>query len=193
MATKKPKTILFRRHRNGKTNYHRRLKTLMSGKPRLVVRMTNQKYIAQIITFEESGDKVITATNSFALKKLGWKYSCKNTSAAYLTGLLMAKLSLEKGVKEAIFDTGLKTPLHKGKLYAFLKGAIDGGLNIPHSGEEIFPSEDRINSEHIKKYAESLKSNEESYKLKFGKYLKNNTAPENISSNISEVKQKIIG
>jgi large subunit ribosomal protein L18 len=41
--------VPWRRRREGKTNYYKRLKLIRSGKPRLVVRRTNKYIIAQIV------------------------------------------------------------------------------------------------------------------------------------------------
>ena len=38
MATRKLYTVKYRRQREGKTNYDKRLKLLLSGKPRLIIR-----------------------------------------------------------------------------------------------------------------------------------------------------------
>lgn len=148
MTSKKPRTVLYRRRREQKTNYKQRLKLLASRKLRLVVRFTNQRVISQLIKFEEKGDKIVAEADSTALKKLGWGCSGKNFPAAYLTGLLIAKNAVKKGFTEAILDAGLKSPLKKSKTYAFLKGALDGGLNVPH-GDDMFPTEDRIMGKHI--------------------------------------------
>jgi len=193
MATKKPKTVLYRRRMEGKTNYSKRLKTLLSKKPRLVVRYTNKKIIAQIINFASEGDKVLVAVDSQALKKYGWNYSYKNTPAAYLTGLLLGKIALEKDCKEAILDTGFKYLLKKGNITALLKGAIDSGMLIPYGGEDIFPDEEIISGKHIKDYAEKLKENKELYEKKFSGYLKNNLSVEKISEDFITVKKKIMG
>ena len=83
MANKRPKTVLYRRKRERKTNYSKRLKLLLAKKNRLVVRFTNQHIIAQFVQFTITGDKVLVGVNSSALKKSGWKNSCKNISAAY--------------------------------------------------------------------------------------------------------------
>ncbi|HLC81226.1 MAG TPA: 50S ribosomal protein L18, partial [Candidatus Nanoarchaeia archaeon] len=48
MAGQKPRTVLYRRRRELKTDYHKRLKLLSSSKPRLVVRFTNRKIISQV-------------------------------------------------------------------------------------------------------------------------------------------------
>jgi large subunit ribosomal protein L18 len=171
---RKPKTVLYRRKREKKTDYNKRLKLLLSNKPRLVVRITNQRVLAQIVEFTPLGDKVVAAAESFALKKMGWKYSCKNIPAAYLTGLLIGKKGQEKGSKEVIFDTGLVSPLKKGKVFAFLKGVLDAGLNVPTGSEEIFPNEARISGQHI------------------AQYLKSDNKPEEIPKIFADIKGKII-
>ena len=151
MATRKPKTVYFRRKREGKTNYKKRLHLLISEKLRLVVRISNTKVIAQIIQFDPKGDIVKVAKESSELTKMGWKGSLKNIPAAYITGMLIAKEALNKGIEEAILDTGLLSPKSGGKVYAFLKGAVDAGLNVPHN-EKIFPSEERLNGTHINNF-----------------------------------------
>ncbi len=150
MKPQRPKTVQYRRKRELRTNYTKRLQTLLSGKPRLVVRMTNTQVLAQVIEFTTSGDRVLAAVTGKGLRDLGWKYSCKNTPASYLTGLLIGKAALKKKIHDVILDTGVATPLHKGRLYAFLRGALDSGLVIPHDAEkEIFPTQDRIEGKHI--------------------------------------------
>ena len=150
MARKKPQTVPYRRKSEKKTDYNKRLQLLLSRKPRLVVRFTNYKIIGQLVEFSEKGDKVLIGVDSSALKKLGWESSLKNISAAYLIGFLLGKKIVAKGTNEAILDTGLRTPLKKGKTYAFLKGIIDAGLNVPAGNEEIFPDNLRIEGQHLK-------------------------------------------
>ncbi len=191
MATKKPKTVLYRRKRESKTDYNKRMKLLLSRKARLVVRFTNQKIVAQIIKFDPKGDQVLAATDSSVLKKYGWNYSAKNLPSAYLTGMLIAKIAKSKDCNECILDTGFKQAIKKGKIYAFLKGAVDSGLNIPYGDEDIFPSEDTISGKQIEQYATLLKENQEIYQKKFTKYLKNKLVPESISKSFSETKEKI--
>jgi len=140
--------IHFRRRREGKTNYKKRLKLLLSKKPRLVFRRTLKYIIGQIIVFDKIGDRTLVGVNSKVLKKFGWKYACDNTPASYLTGYLLGKLALKKGIKEAVFDIGPYTFTKGGRACAFLKGAIDAGLNVPHD-ESIFPKEERIKGLHI--------------------------------------------
>jgi len=154
--------IHFRRRREGKTNYKKRLKLLLSEKPRLVYRKTLKYIIGQIINFDKKGDVTLVGITSKILKKYGWKFACDNTPASYLTGYLLGKMALSKGVKEAVLDIGLYTSTKGGRMYAFAKGAIDAGLNVP-CNEEMFPSEDRIKglhiSEEVAKNFEEVKKN----------------------------------
>lgn len=158
MGSKTTFTVPLRRKRSGKTNYKKRLQLLKGGKNRLVIRKSNTQIILQIIKYETDGDKVQVTVQSKELEKNhGWKHSHKNTPAAYLAGLLLAKKAKEKGIKEAILDLGLQSPMKGNKLYAALKGAIDGGLNVPAS-EDIFPAEERIKGEHVGSYLEKHKT-----------------------------------
>ncbi len=166
MATKKPKTVLYRRRREGKTNYPKRLKLLLAKKPRLVVRLTNRKIIVQLVEFNNQGDKILAGVDSFALKKQGWNHSFKNLPAAYLTGLLVGKKILDQGIKEAVLDAGSKSVLKKGVLTSFLKGVIDGGLNVPYGDEDIFPTEERLTGQHVANNADKITTDFNSVKEK---------------------------
>ena len=150
-------TVKYRRKRDGRTDYKKRLNLLKSKKDRLIIRKTNTKIILQIASYNPDGDKVVLSVDSLALKKMGWNYSCKNIPAAYLSGLLLAKRAKEKKIKGAILDLGLKSPLKGSKLFSALKGVIDGGLNVP-VGEGIFPSEERIKGGHVSAYLSKFKS-----------------------------------
>lgn len=191
MTNLKPRTVLFRRKREQKTDYQNRLKLLLSKQLRLVVRFTNSRIIAQVVEFQMQGDKVLVASDSSTLKKIGWNYSLKNFPAAYLTGLLLGKKAQQRGIKQAILDPGTKAPLRKSKVYAFLKGVVDSGLPVPYGDKEIFPSEDHISGKKISDYAHQLKGKKE-YEARFNQYLKNRYFPEEISKVFAEVKQKIL-
>ncbi len=184
--------VPWRRRREGKTNYYKRLKLIKSGKPRLVVRRTNKYIIVQIAEARLGGDKIIAAAHSRELVKLyGWKGGTKNTSAAYLTGLLAGYRALQKGVKEAVLDIGLHEPVKGSRVFAVLKGALDAGLEIPHS-EEILPETERIIGNHIAQWAAELKaSNPDFYNRQFSEYLKRGFNPEDLPSHFEEVKSKI--
>ncbi|MFH8080654.1 MAG: 50S ribosomal protein L18 [Candidatus Aenigmatarchaeota archaeon] len=170
----------FKRRIEGVTNYRKRLKLLKSRKHRLVVRKTNTRIIAEVMEYVPSGDRVIAYASSTELEKFGWKYSKKNTPAAYLLGYLIAKKSLKKGVKDVVLDIGLHTP--SSKIFAFLKGAVDGGLSIPHS-PDVYPSEERIKGKHIEEAIKNVKNKNQFSKIK----------PTDICEIFEKVKKEIEG
>jgi len=151
MATGPRYKVDYRRKREGKTSYKKRLGLLKSGKTRLVVRKSNKYLLAQIVDYDEDGDKVVTTTRSDELKKFNWKCSTKNTPAAYLTGLLCGYKSKAKKINSAIVDLGLQPSTKGSRLYALIKGVLDAGLQIPVN-KEIFPSDDRIKGKIISDY-----------------------------------------
>jgi len=157
MKLKPTYTMPFKRRRLGKTDYKKRLKLLLSKKPRLVVRKSLKYIRTQIIEFDKTGDKTIVAASSEELKKLGWKFAFDNLPAAYLTGLIMGKRAVKKGVKEAVLDSGLYSSTSGNRIYAAVKGVIDAGLKIPVS-EEVFPKGERIKGLHIANYLDKFKS-----------------------------------
>lgn len=146
----------FRRKRETKTDYKRRLRLLESRKPRLVVRRSLNYIQAQIAEFDEKGDKVLASSNSKSLKKLGWKFSCDSTPAAYLVGLAIGKVALKNKIGEAVLDLGLYRSTKGNRVYAVAKGAVDAGLKVKVSGE-MFPSEDRISGKHVAALGEKFK------------------------------------
>jgi large subunit ribosomal protein L18 len=142
------KTIIkFKRRREKKTNYRRRLGLLKSEKARLVIRKSLSNISVQFVNFNPTGDQTVATAVSSELKKFGWMRT-GNTPAAYLTGLLAGKKAKEKKVTEAVLDIGLQTSTKGSRIYAALKGVVDAGVSVPHS-EEILPSEDRIRGKHI--------------------------------------------
>jgi large subunit ribosomal protein L18 len=141
---------------------------LKSNLPRIVIRKTNKYIIAQIVKSKEAQDFTKLSANSKELSKLGWKFSLKNIPAAYLTGLLISKKALDKKIKKAILDSGLIPSTKESKVYAVLKGAIDGGLEIPYS-EKILPDEKRISGKHILKNGDIISKKFEELKNKIKK------------------------
>ncbi|MEB3862267.1 MAG: 50S ribosomal protein L18 [Desulfurococcales archaeon] len=186
--------VPLRRRREGKTDYRKRFKLVISGKPRLVVRITNEYVTVQVVEARIEGDRVIAAAHSRELAKhYGWLGDGNNTSAAYLTGLLAGYRARLKGVEEAVLDIGLHTPVKGARVFAALKGALDAGLSIPHS-EEILPGDERIRGEHIAEYASKLKEeDEEAYKRQFSRYLARGLSPEDLPSHFDEVASRIKG
>jgi large subunit ribosomal protein L18 len=140
--------VKFRRRREGKTNYYRRRRLLLSKRPRLVVRKTNTSTIVQIINASVVGDATVASAISTELGDHGWTAGTGNIPAAYLTGFLVGLRAKSRGVKEAVLDVGLNPPVKGSRIYAALKGAVDAGIEVPHS-PEILPDESRISGEHI--------------------------------------------
>ena len=143
--------VPFRRRREGKTDDRRRLRLLLSRKPRVVVRKSNRYIRMQLISSEVVGDKTLISVTSGDLIDLGYKGSLSNCSVAYLTGLVFGRRVREKGYDHAILDIGRQTPIHGSNVYAALKGAIDSGLDIPHD-PAVFPSEERLSGLHIGRF-----------------------------------------
>lgn len=182
-----------RRRREGKTNYYKRYKMILSGHPRFVVRKTLKHIIVQVVKAEPQGDKTLVAAHSRELlKKYGWKGGLGNTPAAYLTGLLAALRARRIGITYAVPDIGLHTPAKGAKVFAAIKAANDVGLKVPVS-DEVVPSNERIRGEHIVAWAKKLKEESpELFEKRFSLYLKRNFDPENLPEHFEEVKNKIL-
>jgi large subunit ribosomal protein L18 len=144
--------VPFRRRREGKTDYRARLRLIRSGKPRLVVRRSLKHTVVQLVGYDEKGDKVLASSTTGQLRELGWTGSTGNTPAAYLAGLMAGRRAFRASVTEAILDLGLIRPSKGSKVFAALKGVLDGGVQVPHS-DEVLPSEDRIKGGHLNKPA----------------------------------------
>ena len=143
----------YKRRSTGQTVYHRRRKLLRSGTPRAVVRITNTQVICQLISYQEDGDQILSAADGKSLRgKYAWpaKASTKSVPAAYCTGYALAKQVQKSGHGEAVLDIGLAADTPGNRVFAALKGMVDGGLSVPHN-ENIFPSDERLAGEHIDK------------------------------------------
>lgn len=181
-------------------------------KYRLVVRFSNRNVTTQIVYARIEGDVVLSAAYSHELPRYGIKAGLANYAAAYSTGLLLARRLLKKlkldaiytGAKEAngavfnvedvdgqpgaftaYLDVGLRRTTTGAKIFGALKGAVDGGINIPHS-EKRFPGYDSEKKEfkadihrrhifglHVADYMKELKGeDEDAYKRQFSQYIK---------------------
>lgn len=185
-------TVQFKRKREGKTNYRKRLKILLSSKFRFVIRKSLRNFQASIIEYNTQGDKVLLTVSSKTLSKFGWKGDNGNLPSAYLTGMIVGKKAIEKGIKEAIVDIGFNKSTKGSRLYAALAGAIDAGLKIPFN-RDVLPSKDRISGEHIAKYAHSLKRDKPKYERQFSNYLKKGINPEDVVTHFNEIMGNING
>ncbi|MBI2499257.1 50S ribosomal protein L18 [Candidatus Woesearchaeota archaeon] len=154
----------LKRKSEGRTNYRKRLNLLLSNKPRLVIRKSLTKITSQVIEYTPKGDKTIVSCNSKELEKYGWKGGLKNIPAAYLTGVLIGKKAIEKGVKEVTPDIGFNTPNKGAVIFALLRGAKDKGLKV-NIKENISPGESRIKGQHIAEYSKINNNIFKSYKI----------------------------
>jgi len=180
-------------------------------KYRLVVRKTNRVVIAQIIYATVEGDRVVNAAYSTELPKYGIKFGLTNYASSYATGLLVARRHLTKiglaskyqgkvdadgndytvepveGPRpfKALLDVGLARTSTGARIFAVAKGALDGGINIPHSVKRFagYDKETKkLNAEVLKKYifgqhvAEYMKKlqkeNSHDYDKQFSRFVK---------------------
>lgn len=182
-------------------------------KYRMIVRFTNKDIICQIAYAQIDGDKIVSAAYAHELPRYGVKVGLTNYAAAYCTGLLLARRTLAKfkldshykGVEEVtgeyqpvedlddapntfrcFLDVGIKRTTTGAKVFGAMKGACDGGLNIPHK-ESRFPGYDNeaeefhadvhkrhIFGENVAAYMELLKDEDEDvYQRQFSRYIKN--------------------
>ncbi len=150
-----------RRRLEKKTDYKARFTLLKSGKTRLVARKSNRYIIAQLVETEQAQDKVLGGVTSKLLLNKKWPEkstgSLKSLQASYLTGLLIGKLAKEKNVSSAIFDIGMNRNVHKSRLYALLKGALDSGLKIAHDPKALPTDQDIQKNEKLKDLIKKLK------------------------------------
>jgi len=202
-----------------------------SPKYRLVVRFTNRDIVAQIIYAKLTGDIVLAAAYSHELPKFGMPIGLTNYAAAYATGLLLARRVLTKlnladkyqgnstvngadynvepiadGPKPfyALLDVGLARTTTGSKIFAVLKGATDGGVEIPHS-ENRFVGYDKEGSKlnadtlrkyifggHIKDYMAAVKAEDPAkYESLWSQYVKNKIDPNNLEATWTKVHKAI--
>ena len=151
MAHGKNQRLRYKRRRNSKTDYRRRMRMLRGGSVRAVVRVSNTQTICQLVSYNNDGDNVLASINGNSLvNDFGWPLdaSRKSVPASYLTGFAMGKAAISAGHKEAILDVGLAASSPGNRVFAALKGMVDAGLDIPH-GEDVLPDAERVNGNHI--------------------------------------------
>ncbi len=143
------KYSVMKRRKEGVTNYHKRLKLLKSGLPRLVVRPSNKGITAQVVQYNEKGDLVKCTVNERSLSKLGLEVKGNSVPVSYLVGYATGLIVKKKKVGKTILDTGRYNIVKGGKIAAVLNGFVDSGAKIPHD-KEIFPDKDRVSGKHLK-------------------------------------------
>jgi large subunit ribosomal protein L18 len=182
---------VFRRRREGKTDYKKRKALITSRLPFVRTFVSSHNVYAQLIKAAPSGDVTLVSASSTQLPKFGWKGAKKNIPACYLTGLLLAKKSQAFGVEDAVLYTGLSAYRSGSRFSAIVKGALDGGLKVRVS-EDSLPPEERLSGSHISSYAASMKkSDPDLYNLRFGRMISAGLEPENLGQNFAQVKEAI--
>ena len=90
--------VKFRRRREGKTDYFARKRLVVQDKNkyntpkyRMIVRTSNKDICCQIAYARVEGDRIVESAYSHELPKYGVKVGLTNYSAAYCTGLLLAR------------------------------------------------------------------------------------------------------
>lgn len=145
---------LKRRRRESKTDYNIRINLLKAEVPRIIFRKSNRYIIAQYVISNEARDSIVTGVTSRILMKHGWpkdmKGSLKSLPASYLIGFLLGKRITEKKLETPIIDIGMIRSINKNRVFSFIKGLIDAGVEIKCS-EESFPNEERIKGKNLKR------------------------------------------
>jgi len=195
---------------------------------RFVVRFTNRDVICQIFSSSMTDDKCICAAYSHELQRYGVKVGLANYAAAYATGLLLARRLDRKyrlyfeGNKnvtgddfwqeddgsgmapfKALLDVGLIRTTAGARVFGAMKGACDGGLDIPHNKKKgvprMYPGSTKegeggkkwnyepdvhrkyIFGGHVAEYMKYLLDNDkEKYKKHFSQYIKLGVGPDDI-------------
>uniref|UniRef100_A0A8C6B360 Large ribosomal subunit protein uL18 n=1 Tax=Monodon monoceros TaxID=40151 RepID=A0A8C6B360_MONMO len=203
--------VKFRRRREGKTDYYTRKRLVIQDKNkynapkyRMTVHVTNR-------------DIVFCAACARELPKYGVKAGLTNYVATYCTDLLLARRLLNRFGMDRIYegqvevtggeysvesidgqpgaftcylDAGLARTTTENNVFGALKGAVDGGLSIPHSTER-FPGYDsdskefnaevhqnHIMGQNIADYVRYLiEEDEDTYKKQLSQYIKKNITP----------------
>jgi len=182
-----------------------------SPKYRFVVRQSLKDITCQIIYAKIEGDVCLTAAYAHELKNYGVKTGLTNYASSYCVGLLAARRLLTKiGIADAYvgqpavdgemfivtqkeeqkrpfcayLDIGLGRATTGAKLFAVLKGAVDGGIEIPHNEKRLagYSKESkkldaatlkaRIFGTHVGEYIDNLAENDlELMKRQFASYV----------------------
>lgn len=205
-------------------------------KYRLIVRFTNTKCICQVAYATIRGDMIVAAATSGDLGKYGISVGLKNYAAAYCTGLLVARRVLkvfnldetfagkeelngedyhvedEEGDRrpfKCILDVGPRRTTVGARMWAALKGAVDGGLHIPHTTKK-FPGykaaeekgqepeydaeahKERLFGSHVKDYMEQMAEEDPTkYEAHFAKYIAEGIDADKIEDMYTEAHEKI--
>lgn len=178
--------------------------------------------VCQIVYATISHDVVLAAAYSHELGRYGLKVrGCKDYAAAYATGLLLARRVLKKlGLDTAyvgqekpdgqhflveesaerrpfyvLLDVGLHCTTTGARVFGAMKGAADGGLEVPHNTKR-FPGASGegkkfdaavlrkyIFGGHVADWMKKLQEEEpEKYQRQFSQYIRNGVAPDQVEA-----------
>lgn len=180
----------LKRIRTHKTNYRKRQALLVSRQDFVTIKITNQNVIAQVLKPQIRGDIVRVSTHSRELRRYGWKGSLNSLPACFLVGTLLGRKALEKGVDKAVLYIGNKP--FTSRIAACMKGIVQAGINVPISAES-FPTEHRLNGQHIAEYALKIKTEDiNKYNRHFSSLLREGLVPENYQSHVEEITARIL-
>jgi len=164
----------------------------------------------------------LTAAYSHELKRYGIPCGLTGYAAAYATGLLLARRHLKKlGLADkyvgkleadgqdynvepiedgprpflALLDVGLARTTTGSRIFGALKGAVDGGLNVPHSEKRFFGFDKEakkldsaklrkvLYGGHVADYMRSVsQSAPDRYKKHFSQYIKAGISPDKLET-----------
>ncbi|TYH64001.1 hypothetical protein ES332_D07G236300v1 [Gossypium tomentosum] len=183
--------------------------------------------VAQIIHASISGDIVLAAAYSHELPHYGLEVGLTTFHAAYCVGLLLARRVLKQlemdteyeGNVEAtgddftvepaesrrpfraLLDVGLVRTTTGNRVFSVLKGALDGGVDIPHSekrfagfnkdSKQLDPEVHRkyIYGGHVAAYMKQnlMEDEPEKYQSHFSEYIKRGIEPDSIEGMYKKV------
>jgi large subunit ribosomal protein L18 len=180
----------LKRIRTHKTNYRKREALLISKQEFVTIKISNQNVIAQVLKPEIQGDIVRVSTHSRELRRYGWKGSLNSLPACFLVGLVLGRKALEKGVDKAVLYIGNKP--FTSRIAACMKGIVQAGINIPISSES-YPTEHRLNGQHIAEYALKIKREDiNKYNKYFSSLLREGLVPESYQSHVEDITALIL-
>ncbi|MHB8565991.1 MAG: 50S ribosomal protein L18 [Nitrososphaerales archaeon] len=183
---------IFRRRREGKTDYRKRRGMIIGRQSFLSVRISGKYVYGQILRATASGDITLCAASSRDLsEKFGWKGSPKSIPGSFLTGLYLGRLAQEKGVQGVVVYSGVGRFVHGSRIASLISGAKEAGLKI-EINEESLPDAGRIKGEHIAEYAKMLQTqNKEAFDRAFSGLMASGLNPAEYPAHFEQVKSSI--
>jgi len=201
-------------------------------KYRFVVRITNKDIITQIFSSDLTHDICLASAYAHELPRYGITLGLTNYAAAYATGLLLARrVNAKYGLAElyegqatadgvdynveagegrapfrALLDIGLTRTTTGARIFGALKGACDGGLDVPHK-DRRFPGSKREDKEweanpevhrkyifggHVSEYMTKLQEkDEEAFNKQFKRFVDAGIGADDLETVYTDAHKKI--